>query len=128
MTTTPKKRITTQSAKAKGRRLQQDVVKMMLKLDPDLQKDDVTSRSMGAGGEDVLLSPQARMTYPISVECKAKSKFAGYTIMDQAKENCPKNMEPVAIVRADRKKALAMVDAEYFLELLSYIRKLEEKI
>lgn len=123
-----KKGITPQSAKAKGRRLQQEVARIMLKLDPDLHPDDIVSRSMGASGEDIMLSPAARMTYPVSIECKSKAKFAGYTIMDQAKANCPKDMEPVAVVKADRRKPLVMVDAEHYFELHSYIRKLEEKI
>ena len=88
----------------------------------------MTSRSMGAGGEDILLSPEARMTYPVSIECKSKAKFVGYTLMEQAVENCPHGLEPVLIVKANRKKPLAIVDAEHFLELHAYIRKLEEKI
>lgn len=108
--------------------MQQAIAKMLLMLDPRLHGDDVTSRSMGAAGEDILLSPEARKTYPVSIECKAKAKFAGYTIMDQAIDNCPKDMEPVVVIKADRKKPIVMVDAEHYFEMHSYIRTLEEKI
>ncbi len=48
------------SAKAKGRKFQQDIRDMMLDLAPSLEKDDIRSTSMGAGGEDLQLSPAAR--------------------------------------------------------------------
>lgn len=107
--------IKTQSAKAKGRRLQQWVRDKILKLLPMLEPDDVKSTSMGAGGEDVQLSPAARKKIPITVECKARKSIAVYTFYDQAKENAPKGVEPVVILKADRKKPLALVDAEFFL-------------
>ena len=59
-----------QSAKAKGRKLQQVVRDGVLKRFPSLEPDDVRSTSMGAGGEDVQLSPVARRLFPYQVECK----------------------------------------------------------
>jgi len=82
---------------------------------PALQPDDVRSTSMGAGGEDVQLSPAARKKFPFSVECKAKSKVAVYSMYEQATENCPGGAEPLLVVKGDRKKPLAIVDAEWFL-------------
>ena len=38
--------------------------------------------------------------------------------MDQATENSKEGIEPVAIIKADRKSPLAVVDAVYFLKLL----------
>ena len=107
----------TSSAKSKGRRLQQWVVQKLLAMAPDLEPDDVTSRSMGAGGEDVLLSPAARKYYPISVECKSVAKFVGYTFMDQAIQNA-KTHEPVVIIKANRRDPIVLVDADYFLKML----------
>ena len=108
----------TASAKAKGRRLQQWVVGKLLKYGGDLEPDDVTSRSMGAGGEDVLLSPKARKQYPVSIECKSMAKFAGYSHMEQAKENS-NGYQPVVVLKANRQDPIAMVDAEYFFNLLT---------
>ena len=59
----------TQSAKAKGRKLQQWVRDAIISA-CNLQADDVQSRSMGAGGEDIMLSPTARAEFPFSIECK----------------------------------------------------------
>ena len=111
--------IQTQSAKAKGRNLQKWVRNRILDLVHTLEPDDVKSTSMGCGGEDVQLSPAARKKMPISIECKARKNIAVYSYYSQAKENCPKSIEPVVVIKADRKKPLALVDAEYFLKLLS---------
>ncbi len=65
----------TSSAKAKGRRLQQKVRDLILETFSELEEDDVRSTSMGASGEDVLLSPLARKKFPFSVECKNVEAF-----------------------------------------------------
>ena len=76
-----------QSAKAKGRKFQQEVRDMILERFPDLTKDDVRSTSMGAQGEDIQLSAAARRLLPIQIECKSKSKSAVHTMYDQAIEH-----------------------------------------
>lgn len=113
-----KKRISVQSAKAKGRNFQKWVRDKILELFPVLEPDDVKSTSMGAGGEDVQLSPAARRMIPISVECKAKAKIAIYKDYEQAVANAPANMEPVLFMKGDRKPAVAIVDACFFLDLM----------
>lgn len=106
-----------QSAKAKGRRLQQWVRDLILHISHgDLLQDDVRSTSMGAGGEDVLLSPAARSLFPVSIECKNLAKFAGYTLYDQAVANCPDGAEPIVVVKANQRSPLVLVDAEYFFK------------
>lgn len=111
--------IKTSSAKAKGRRHQQWVRDRILALFPRLLlPDDVRSTSMGAGGEDIQLSPAARRLFPYSVECKAFKSFAIYKVMDQAAENCPKGAEPIAIIKGDRQNPLAVMDAKHFFKLV----------
>ena len=65
----------TQSAKAKGRKLQQWVRDLILETWNELEPDDVRSTSMGAGGEDLQLSPAARRKFGYSVECKNVEKL-----------------------------------------------------
>ena len=48
-------KVKTQSAKAKGRRFQQWVRDQLIE-NLDVHPEDVESRSMGAGGEDLILS------------------------------------------------------------------------
>jgi len=110
--------ITTSSAKAKGRRHQQWVRDKIYKAFPQLEEGDVRSTSMGAGGEDLQLSPAARKGFPYSVECKAYKSFAIYKVFEQASSNCPKGAEPIAIIKGDRQRPLAVIDAEHFLQLV----------
>ena len=109
--------ITPQSAKAKGRRLQQWVRDRLYSTFPKLEDGDIRSTSMGAGGEDLLFSPAARRNFPYSVECKNNKINAIYKVMDQATSNCPKGATPLAIIKADQKKPLAVVDADHFFKL-----------
>jgi hypothetical protein len=37
--------------------------------------------------------------------------------MEQATENCPKGVQPLAIIKGDRQKPLALLDAEHFFKL-----------
>jgi|TARA_R110000744_G_scaffold269901_2_gene383188 hypothetical protein len=116
--------IKTSSAKAKGRRHQQWVRDKILALfSKALLPDDVRSTSMGAGGEDVQLSPAARRLFPYSIECKSFKSFAIYKVMDQAADNCPKGAEPIAIIKGDRMKPLAVMDAEHFFQLVKKGKK-----
>ena len=77
----------TQSAKAKGRRLQQLVVRDLLATFPHLGPDDVRSTSMGAGGEDVLLSTAARCAIPYSIEAKNQERVSIWSAIEQAQSN-----------------------------------------
>jgi len=60
----------TRSAKAKGRRLQDSVRKLLLENFPQLEDDDIKTAIMGESGEDIHLSPAARKLIPYSIECK----------------------------------------------------------
>ena len=106
----------TQSGKAKGRRLQQWVMNQILDRFTSLKDDDVTSRSMGCGGEDVLLSPKARAKFPFSVECKNTERLNLYKAYDQCIDKSNELNEPLLIVKKNHHKPLAVVDAEYFIK------------
>jgi hypothetical protein len=105
-----------QSAKAKGRVFQQHVRDRILEYNPQLEFDDVKSTSMGAGGEDIQLSPAARKLVPLSIECKSRASFAFYKDLEQAQSNTKQGLEPVLICKANRKKPVAIVDLEWFLK------------
>ena len=111
-----RKTLTPQSAKAKGRRLQQWVRDRLLEIAPELHKDDVKSTSMGAGGEDVQLSPAARKIYPIQIECKNKATYSVYKDYRQAQEHGKHT--PVLIIKQNDAEPLAVVDADWFFRLL----------
>jgi hypothetical protein len=110
-----------QSAKAKGRKLQQITRDLILELNPELSKDDVRSTSMGAGGEDVLLSPKAREFVPFQIENKNKNHISIYTWYDQCKEHGPH--EPLLVLKEDYADPVVVVDARTFFLML---RKLKD--
>ena len=64
----------TQSAKAKGRKLQQWVRDQLIEQ-LDVHPEDIESRSMGAGGEDLIMARAARQKFPFSIECKNVEKL-----------------------------------------------------
>lgn len=109
--------ITVQSAKAKGRRLQQWARDKVLSVFTMLQSGDVRSTSMGAPGTDLQLSPAALKKFPYSVECKSLAKIAVYKLYEQAVDNAGDH-QPLLIIKANGKPPLAVVDASHFIELV----------
>ena len=105
----------TQSAKAKGRRLQQWFRDLLIeKL--DIHPEDIESRSMGAGGEDLIMARAAREKFPYSIECKNQESINLWKSYEQAQENS-KDYEPVVVLKRNNTKPLVLVDAEYFVKL-----------
>ena len=105
----------TQSAKAKGRRLQQWIRDQLIEH-LVVHEEDVESRSMGASGEDLIMARDARRKFPYSIECKNVEKVNVWDAYEQAKGNA-KNGEPLVIIKRNKSKPLALVDAEYFVRL-----------
>ena len=111
----------TQSAKAKGRRLQQWFRDLLVsKL--GIHKEDIESRSMGAGGEDLIMARSARQKFPYSIEGKNQEKINIWESYKQADENS-KDYEPVVVLKRNKHKPLVLVDAEYFVELHNRVAK-----
>ena len=106
------------SAKAKGRTFQQQLMRLLLAKFPQLEKDDITSRSMGAGGSDLLLSPAAKKLIPYDFECKSLAAFAGYNYIQQAEANTGEGRKPLAVVKANHKKPVVIMYLDDFIEAL----------
>ena len=105
----------TQSKKAKGRRLQQWVRDLLIeKL--EVHPEDIESRSMGAGGEDLIMSRSAREKVPYSIECKNQESLNIWKSYEQAQQNSG-NYEPIVVIKRNNVKPLVLVDADYFVEL-----------
>jgi hypothetical protein len=104
-----------QSAKAKGRRLQQWVRDKLIEA-LNIHPEDIESRSMGAGGEDLIMARAARQKFPHSIECKNVEKLNIWDAYEQASANCG-DYEPIVIMKKNGKKPLVVVDAEYYIQL-----------
>ena len=104
----------TSSAKAKGRRLQQKFMQLLIeKLDID--PEDIESRSMGAGGEDLIMSKAARQKFPFSVECKNQERLNVWSAWEQAKGNRG-IYEPLVVIKKNGVDPLVVLDAKIFME------------
>lgn len=104
-----------QSAKAKGRRLQQQFRELLIE-ELGIHPEDIESRSMGAGGEDLIMARAAREKFPYSVECKNQEKLNVWESYSQATDNSG-DYEPIVVIKRNNHKPLVVVDAEYFVRL-----------
>ena len=105
----------TSSAKSKGRKLQQWMRNLLIeKL--EIHQEDIESRSMGAGGEDLIMARAARVKFPLSIECKNQEKVNVWEAYKQAEENS-KSYEPIVVIKRNNSKPLVVIDAEYFVAM-----------
>ena len=104
-----------QSAKAKGRRLQQQFRELLIE-ELGIHPEDIESRSMGAGGEDLIMAIAAREKFPYSIECKNVEKLNVWEAYKQAEENS-KDYEPVVVMKKNNHKTLVVIDAEHFVKI-----------
>ena len=111
----------TSSAKAKGRRLQQRFRELLIeKL--DIHPEDIESRSMGAGGEDLIMARAARAKFPFSIECKNQEKLNIWSAWEQANSNRG-IYEPIVVIKRNGTTPLVVLDADVFL---NYVRGIED--
>ena len=106
------------SAKAKGRKLQNFVVKELRKAYPELEDDDIKSQIMGVSGEDVVFSPLAKRLIGLSFECKNQEKLNLWDSLSQAEDNAEKRT-PVLVFKRNRSEVYAAVPFKFLIKLLS---------
>ena len=108
-----------QGRKQKGRKFQQDLVKVLMETFTHLEEGDIMSRSMGAAGEDLILSPAARKVFPFAVEAKCQEKVSLRNWWEQAKANATAELDPLLITKQSRKEPLVVLDLKTFIKLIS---------
>jgi len=123
MTLKYSKGMKTSSAKAKGRRLQQWVCTKLVEL-LSVDGADLESRPMGSSGEDIIMGVQTRKIFPYSVECKNQEAVNVWKAYEQSSSNTSQNAEPLVIIKRNKSKPLAVVDAEYFIKLHGRISRI----
>ena len=107
------------SAKAKGRRLQNEIREILLEHFGDrLEGDDIKTAVMGESGEDLKLSPAARRLFPYSVEAKNQEKLNIWSALEQAEKNCKPETDPLLIFKRNRSKMYVVLTLEDLLKLL----------
>lgn len=105
------------SAKAKGRRLQQQLAQDVTRAFA-LQDGDVLSRSSGATGTDLILSPAATKVFPFAVEAKNQERVNIWQSWNQSSANAGGCLQPVLVIsRNGVSTPLAILAWDYFLTL-----------
>ncbi len=105
-------------AKAKGRNLQNLLRDKLRVAFPSLEEDDVKSQTMGMTGEDIVLSPAARRKIPYSFECKNVERLQFWKALEQCEDNCKEGITPIIVVKKNRKKPMAALPLDVFIELI----------
>lgn len=111
-----------QSCKSKGRRLQQSVAKSIMDAFPELGDGDAVSTSMGAGGEDIRMSPAARERVPLSIECKNVEKINIWGCLEQATKNTPHGASPCLVFTRNHSPVWAVVSWDLLIDLFRRVR------
>jgi len=109
----------TSSAKAKGRRLQQETVDIILEYFPELTEKDVRSIPMGTQGSDVWLSPVASERFPFDIECKNQERLNIWGSLEQAKQdNRDEGKYPLLVFSRNYTPTYVAMELEDFMELM----------
>ena len=103
------------SAKNKGVRLQNATRDAILARFPELERDDVRTATMGASGEDILLSPAARRLVPFSIECKNQERLNIWAALAQAEQGA---FSPAVVFKRNRSKTYVALELDALLNLL----------
>jgi hypothetical protein len=116
------------SAKAKGRKFQQEVRDKIREIFPELELDDITCTMMSQAGTDIILSPAARKKFPYSIECKNQEKIAIWDALKQADENKKENTFAVVAFRRNHTKPYVVIEMDHFFDLLMRLINYEKNI
>lgn len=107
---------TPQSRKQKGMKFQGQIKQMILEHFPDLEEDDIVSRSSGAGGVDLHLSPKAHKLVPLDIEAKNQETTKVWEWWKQTITNA--TYTPCLVFKRSRQEPLAILKFEDLLEIL----------
>ena len=83
-----------------------------------LEPDDITSRSMGAAGTDLLLSPAAKKLIPFDHECKNVERLNFWDAVKQAEANTAPGRQPILITHRNGSPIYATVRFDYLVKLI----------
>jgi len=89
---------------------------------PELGDGDAVSTSMGAGGEDIRMSPAARERVPLSIECKNVEKINIWGCLEQASKNTPQGASPCLVFTRNHSPVWAVVSWDLLIDLFRRVR------
>ncbi len=116
------------SAKNKGRKFQQWIRDKIIEVF-DLSPDDVQSRSTGAGGEDIMLSSNAKKVFPYAIEAKNVERLNVWKAFEQAcMYSMNTNLIPLLFIKKNHRMPLVVLSADFFLSLNREYQELKKDV
>lgn len=103
-------------ASQKGTAFERKAISILQTHYPHLTDQDLIATPAGVTGEDIQMSSRAKEELGWSIECKHYAKIAVYGWYEQAKSNAGER-EPLVFMKANHKKPLALMDADYAVRL-----------
>ena len=113
------------SAKQKGRRFQQQIATSICEKF-NFNPQDVRSVSMGARGEDILMSSSAEVVFPYSIECKNVERLNIWAAIEQATCNATNGKTPIVAFHKNRSQTYVAMPWQHFLDLTHKVNALTE--
>jgi hypothetical protein len=114
----------TSSAKAKGRRAQQEIRDLILETFSELEEDDVRSTSMGASGVDIQTSPKCQENFPFACEVKNQEKISIWESLKQATSNSTKKLLPILFFKRNRTPSYTVLKTDDFFKIIKIVNYL----
>lgn len=119
---TKQRKITRQSAKDKGRRLQSWACKKVSEITgfewgSSGEDKPIESRPMGQHGTDVRMESQVIKLFPFSVECKYRETWSVPQWIQDTKENQIEGTDWLLIIKKNHLDPVVIMDAERFFEI-----------
>ncbi len=110
--------MTPKSAKAKGRRLQDQVAREITDT-LCLPEGVVRPAIMGESGCDIKIERSHRREFPFNIECKNQERLSIWAAIDQARINSSEPFTiPVVVFKRNRSDIWAALPWDAFLELV----------
>lgn len=106
------------SAKAKGRKLQNDIREQLLQTFPEIHPDNIKCSLMSETGEDIKMSYEARQRIPYSFEAKCQEKLNIWDALQQSAENAPDGITPAVVFKRNYSDTYVAIPFTHFLELI----------
>lgn len=113
------------SAKAKGRRLAQQVKDSFLKFYSNISENDINVTPASVPGADIHLSDNALSELPVIIECKNQEKLQIWDAYAQAETHSLKSKRslfPLLCFKRNRSDVMICMKLDHLLGLLQYAK------
>lgn len=126
----PKKRRSARSVKAKGRGFQkkiaQDIADMIgFKTG---ENELVESCPMSQSGVDIRLRGPAQELFPFSVECKRQESMSIPKWVEQSKSNLIENTDWLLICKQSNRDPIVVMDYDRFMSMVAKMNRLKKNV